>query len=77
MSMAIKSNYLPVLSAQVDCINELLEGIKQERLSLIHHQDDFRIEKIDSKLHAKLLFHGKGRACHVFLNGYMSFFFTE
>jgi hypothetical protein len=75
--MAIKSSYLPVLSAQIECINEQLAGVKQERLSLVYHQGDYLIEKVHPKHHNSLLFQGKGRACNVFLNGYQSFFCTK
>jgi hypothetical protein len=81
MSMAIKNSYLNTLSAQVQCINEQLVDVKQERLSLINTGRGYRIERIHSEHpnthNPKILFQGKGRACHVFLNGYQSFFFTE
>jgi hypothetical protein len=78
MSLAhLKTSYLPILSAQVQCINEQLIGIKQERLSLVQNESDYRIEKTHPGHCNLLLFQGKGRDCHVFLNGYQSFFFTE
>ncbi|SMS01955.1 hypothetical protein VIM7927_03266 [Vibrio mangrovi] len=78
MSMAIKHSYLNTLAAQVQCINEQLSGVKRERLSLVNTDHGYRIEKMNPSAHnSTILFQGKGRACHVFLNGYQSFFFTE
>ncbi|CAH0539620.1 hypothetical protein [Vibrio marisflavi] len=79
--MKLQDSYLPILSAQIQCINEQLDGVKNERLSLIPTAVDYRIEKIAREIErpqpAAILFQGQGDACHVFLNGYQSFFFTE
>ncbi|GAA5644506.1 hypothetical protein [Vibrio proteolyticus] len=82
--MANKDNYLSILMAQVECINEQLDGVKRERLSVTCTETDYRIEKILPKPRGRtatpgpaVLFQGQGHACHVFLNGYQSFFFTE
>ena len=44
--MANKDNYLSILMAQVECINEQLDGVKRERLSVTCTETDYRIEKI-------------------------------
>jgi len=79
--MNLPDSYLPILSAQVQCINEQLDGLKIERLSLITTAVDYRIEKVNKETQESetnaVLFQGQGDACHVFLNGYQSFFFTE
>ncbi|MCL9781215.1 hypothetical protein M9194_07215 [Vibrio sp. S4M6] len=79
--MKSPDKYLPILSAQIQCINEQLHGIKKERLSLITTEAEYRIEKVKKELRsndtAAVLFQGQGDACHVFLNGFQSFFFTE
>ena len=76
-----QNQYLSEINAQIQCINELLSGTKRERLSLVRDDSNYCIEKIRSEPqetgHSTILFRGKGRACHVFLNGYMAFFFTE
>ncbi|SHO54503.1 hypothetical protein [Vibrio quintilis] len=77
----LKNNYLPVISAQIQCINELSSEVRQEKLSLVHNESDYCIEKINSDVpasdHTTILFQGKGRACHVFLNGYLASFMTK
>ncbi len=79
----INSNntYLSTISAQIQCINELLLGVKKERLFLNRIESDYQIEKIPTEAsqpcHSTILFQGKGRDCHLFLNGYMAFFFTD
>ncbi|SHO55484.1 hypothetical protein [Vibrio quintilis] len=73
----MKNNYLPVINAQIQCINELASGTKQERLSLVYNKSNYCIEKAcqppDAR-HSTILFQGKGRACHLFLNGYLASF---
>ncbi|CAM3935869.1 hypothetical protein VA7868_02913 [Vibrio aerogenes CECT 7868] len=77
----LKNNYLPVINAQIQCINELSSEIRQERLALVYNESDYCIEKINAELsasdHTTILFQGKGRACHVFLNGYLASFMTK
>jgi len=82
MSLHNSHGYQPIISAQIQCINTLLSGMKKEKLILVHDDSNYCIEKKynvetgDIK-HPTILFQGKGRACHVFLNGFMAFFFTE
>ncbi|SHO56311.1 hypothetical protein [Vibrio quintilis] len=75
-----KNSYLPVISAQIQCINELSSKTRQEKLSLLYRENHYCIAKVPPELAATddstVLFQGKGRACHLFLNGYMASFLT-
>ncbi|MCE0494705.1 hypothetical protein [Vibrio salinus] len=81
MSLDNVNGYQPIISAQIQCINELLSGMKEERLTLVHEDSNYCIKKSHNEPtdmdYSTILFQGKGRACHVFLNGFMAFFFTE
>ncbi|WP_415846655.1 hypothetical protein [Vibrio aerogenes] len=70
----MKTNYLSVISAQIQCINELAEG-KKETLSITHCDSSYCIEKTTTpETDHRVVFQGKGRACHLFLNGYLASF---
>ncbi|CAM3587929.1 hypothetical protein VA7868_02809 [Vibrio aerogenes CECT 7868] len=75
-----KNSYLPVISAQIQCINELASDSRQEKLSLLSRENHYCIAKAAPEIAANddsmVLFQGKGRACHLFLNGYMASFLT-
>ncbi|WP_139281609.1 hypothetical protein [Vibrio aerogenes] len=73
----MKNNYLSVINAQIEKINQLTSETKQEKLSLVYNKSNYYIEKVhqnQSTSHPTILFQGKGRACYLFLNGYLASF---
>ncbi|ENM5729166.1 hypothetical protein AB1F87_001958 [Vibrio mimicus] len=73
-----RADYTSVIGAQIDCINELSEK-KQERLRMTHFGSNYQIEKSSTgspHFPPTVLFQGKGRACHLFLNGYIASYLT-